>query len=61
MIPSDDGDDGGRQRAEGHQRDRSLIGALPTRHDQGGEEERGDQQRADREENDAEVVERMRL
>jgi hypothetical protein len=54
-------DDGGRERPEAHEGDRALVGALTTRHDEAGEEERGHHERPHREEDDAEVVERMGL
>ena len=57
----DHGDDRRGERAEGDQRHRAVVGLLALGHDQRGEEEERRDQRADREEDDAEVVERMRL
>ena len=57
----DDGDDRRGERAEGDQRQRAGVALFSFGDDERGEEEERCDERADREEDDSQIVERMRL
>ena len=57
----EDRDDRRRERTEGDQRDRALIGPLLARDHQGREEDGDGDQRTDREQDEAEIEVRARL